>query len=214
MGRRIAGMFTGIVEELGTVVDVERRTESAVLRVRAPLACSDARAGDSVAVNGVCLTVTALAGDTFAADVMAETLDRSTLGALVAGDRVNIERAMPADGRFGGHMVLGHVDTTAAVLQRRPGEAWEVVRLELPEPVAAQVALKGSIALDGVSLTVSALGEEYVEVSLIPATLAATTLGTRAVGDRVNVETDVLAKHVQRVLSMAAAAPAEAGNSR
>ena len=207
-------MFTGIVEELGTVVDLERRTESAVLRVRAPLACSDARAGDSIAVNGVCLTVAGLGQDTFTADVMAETLDRSTLGALVAGDRVNIERAMPADGRFGGHMVLGHVDTTAAVLLRRPGEAWEVVRLELPEPVAAQVVLKGSIALDGVSLTVSALGEEYVEVSLIPATLAATTLGTRAVGDRVNVETDVLAKHVQRVLSMAAAAPAEAGNSR
>lgn len=199
-------MFTGIVEELGTVADLRRGRESAVLTVRAPLGCSDARPGDSIAVNGVCLTVTELAGETFSADVMAETLDRSTLGRLAAGTQVNIERAMRADGRFGGHIVLGHVDTTAAVLDRRPGEAWEVVRFELPAQAAPQVALKGSIALDGVSLTVSALGEGYLEVSLIPATLAATTLGARTVGERVNLETDVLAKHVQRLL----AAPATA----
>lgn len=194
-------MFTGIVEELGTVADVRRGRESAVLTVRAPLGCSDARPGDSIAVSGVCLTVTSIDGPTFTAAVMAETLEHSTLGALAAGDQVNIERAMPADGRFGGHVVLGHVDATAAVLDRRPGEAWEVVRVELPAPLAAQVALKGSIALDGVSLTVSALGDDFLEVSLIPATLAATTLGDRTVGSRVNVETDVLAKQVQRLLT-------------
>jgi len=194
-------MFTGIIEELGTVTDLRRGRESAVLTVRAPLGCSDARPGDSIAVNGVCLTVTELAGDTFSADVMAETLDHSTLGTLTGGDQVNIERAMRADGRFGGHVVLGHVDTTAAVLDRRPGEAWEVVRFELPAQAAPQVALKGSIALDGVSLTVSALGEGHLEVSLIPATLAATTLGARTAGERVNLETDVLAKHVQRLLA-------------
>ncbi|WP_277051227.1 riboflavin synthase [Ruania albidiflava] len=194
-------MFTGIVEELGTVVRLRRGEESAVLTVQAPLGCSDAQPGDSIAVNGVCLTVTDLDAETFTADVMAETLDRSTLAALAVGAQVNIERAMPADGRFGGHVVLGHVDCTAAVLERRPGEAWEVVRVELPESVAPQVALKGSIALDGVSLTVSALGEGYLEVSLVPATLAATTLGTRAVGERLNLETDVLAKQVQRLLA-------------
>ena len=196
-------MFTGIVEELGTVADLRRGRESAVLAVRAPLGCSDARLGDSIAVNGVCLTVTGIEGETFTADVMAETLDRSTLGGLAAGDRVNIERAMPADGRFGGHVVLGHVDATAAVLERRPGEAWEVVRVGLPEPVAAQVAMKGSIALDGVSLTISGLGEDFLEVSLIPSTLAATTLGVTGVGGRVNLETDVLAKHVERLMAIA-----------
>lgn len=196
-------MFTGIVEELGTVADLRRGRESAVLAVRAPLGCSDASLGDSIAVNGVCLTVTGIEGETFTADVMAETLDRSTLGGLAAGDRVNIERAMPADGRFGGHVVLGHVDATAPVLERRPGEAWEVVRVGLPEPVAAQVAMKGSIALDGVSLTVSALGEDFLEVSLIPATLGATTLGAAAVGERVNLETDVLAKHIERLMTIA-----------
>src|SRR5699024_8318298 len=161
---------------------------------------------DSIAVDGVCLTVTELAGETFSADVMAETLDHSTLGTLAAGAQVNIERAMRADGRCGGHLVLGHVDTTAAVLDRRPGEAWEVVRFELPAQVAPQVALKGSIAVDGVSLSVSALGVGYLEVSLIPATLAATTLGARGVGERVNLETDVLAKHVQRLLGTPATA--------
>ena len=194
-------MFTGIVEELGTVTDLRRGRESAVLAVRAPLGCSDAAVGDSIAVNGVCLTVTGLDGETFTADVMAETLGHSTLGGLDAGDRVNIERAMPADGRFGGHLVLGHVDATAAVLDRRSGEAWEVVRVELPDALAAQVALKGSITLDGVSLTVSALGDGFLEVSLIPATLAATTLGTRTVGARVNIETDVVAKHLHRLLT-------------
>ncbi|HIZ34791.1 MAG TPA: riboflavin synthase [Candidatus Ruania gallistercoris] len=195
-------MFTGIVEELGTVADLRHGRESAVLAVHAPLGCHDAAVGDSIAVNGVCLTVTGLAGETFTADVMAETLEHSTLGSLDPGDRVNIERAMPADGRFGGHLVLGHVDATAAVLERRAGEAWEVVRLELPEALAAHVVLKGSIALDGVSLTVSALGDGFAEVSLIPATLAATTLGQRSPGTRVNIETDVLAKHVQRLLTV------------
>lgn len=196
-------MFTGIVEELGTVADLRRGRESAVLSVQAPLGASDARTGDSIAVNGVCLTVTAVSGERFTADVMAETLDRSTLGALAPGERVNIERAMRADGRFGGHIVLGHVDTTAEVLERRTGEAWDVVRLELPASISAQVVLKGSIALDGVSLTVSAVGTDFLEVSLIPATLTATTLGSAAVGRRVNVETDVLAKHLERLLTTA-----------
>lgn len=196
-------MFTGIVEERGTVADLRRGRESAVLAVQAPLGCSDAATGDSIAVNGVCLTVTGVDGDTFTADVMAETLTHSTLGLLSPGDRVNIERAMPANGRFGGHLVLGHVDATATVLERRPGEAWEVVRVELPEALAGHVVLKGSIALDGVSLTVSALGDDFLEVSLIPATLAATTLGARAVGYPVNIETDILAKHVQRLMTTA-----------
>ncbi|MBI1758307.1 MAG: riboflavin synthase [Actinobacteria bacterium] len=195
-------MFTGIVEERGELLYVNSTGQSAVLRVRAPLATSDARPGDSIAVNGVCLTVTELGDGVFAADVMAETLVRTTLGALRPGDPVNLERAVPAGGRLGGHIMQGHVDGTGTVLSRTPGEAWEVVRFGLPVELARYVAEKGAIAVDGVSLTVTAVGPDYFEVGLIPTTLAGTTLGARTSGDPVNLEVDVLAKYVQRLISV------------
>jgi riboflavin synthase len=201
-------MFTGIVEELGQVVTVEHRTDSAVLRVRGPLVSSDASHGSSISVNGVCLTVVDVRQETLSFDVMAETLSRSSLGALEAGHPVNLERAMAATDRLGGHIVQGHVDGTAELVQRTPGERWEVVRLSLPAGVARYVVEKGSITVDGVSLTVSALGVDIFEVSLIPTTLALTTLGHKQVGDLVNLEVDVIAKYVERLLlSTPVAAP-------
>ena len=194
-------MFTGIVEELGEVVALEAGTSSARLHVRGPLVTGDVRHGDSVAVNGVCLTVTDLDGDTFAVDVMAETLARSSLAGLVPGERVNLERAMRADGRFGGHVVQGHVDGVGEVLARTPGDRWEVVRVALPGALRRYVVEKGSVTVDGTSLTVSAVDDGWFEVSLIPTTLAATTLGHRAVGDAVNLEVDVLAKYVEAQLA-------------
>ena len=194
-------MFTGIVEELGEVVAVEQRTDSARLHVRGPLVTSDVVLGASVAVNGVCLTVTDLAEDVFAVDVMAETLRRSSLAGLVPGERVNLERAMRADGRFGGHVVQGHVDGVGEVLARTPGERWEVVRVSLPDQLRRYVVEKGSITVDGTSLTVSAVDAGWFEVSLIPTTLAATTLGHRVVGAPVNLEVDVLAKYVEAQLA-------------
>lgn len=210
-------MFTGIVEELGEVIAVDRGPDSAVLRIRGPRVSADAARGASIAVNGVCLTVTAHDGDGFAVDVMAETLARSGLGALASGDRVNLERAMPADGRFGGHIVQGHVDGAATIVDRRPGDRWEVVTLTLPPNLARYVVEKGSITLDGVSLTVSAVDHDVsrsadaptFQVSLIPTTLELTTLGRKGVGDAVNLEVDVLAKYVERLLSPPAA-PADA----
>ena len=201
-------MFTGIVEELGQVVTVEHRTDSAVLRIRGPLVRSDATHGSSISVNGVCLTVVDVRQETLSFDVMAETLSRSSLGALEAGHPVNLERAMAATDRLGGHIVQGHVDGTAELVQRTPGDRWEVVRLSLPAGVARYVVEKGSITVDGVSLTVSALGTDYFEVSLIPTTLALTTLGHKQVGDLVNLEVDVIAKYVERLLlSTPVAAP-------
>lgn len=194
-------MFTGIVEELGEVVDITEHTESSVLRIRGPLVTADAGHGDSIAVNGVCLTVTEWADGEFSTDVMAETLRASSVGDLGVGSPVNLERALRSDGRFGGHVVQGHVDTTTEVLSRELGDRWEVITFALPPRIARYVVHKGSITLDGVSLTVSALGEETFSVSLIPTTLELTTLGRRAVGDRVNVEVDVLAKYVERLLS-------------
>lgn len=194
-------MFTGIVEELGQVVALEQGEDSARLHVRGPLVTSDVTLGASIAVNGVCLTVTDVDGDTFGVDVMAETLTRSSLAGLAPGERVNLERAMAASGRFGGHVVQGHVDGTAQVLARVPGERWEVVRFSLPEPLRRYVVEKGSITVDGTSLTVSAVGDRWFEVSLIPTTLDATTLGARAVGDVVNLEVDVLAKYVEAQLA-------------
>lgn len=194
-------MFTGIVEEVGEVVALEERGDSARLHVRGRLVTSDASPGDSIAVDGVCLTVVERTGDAFAADVMAETLRRTSLARARPGEAVNLERAVRADGRLGGHVVQGHVDGTAAVLSRTPGDHWEVVRLELPAALARYVAEKGSIAVDGVSLTVSAVGADWFEVSLIPTTLAATTLGRRGVDERVNLEVDVLAKYVERALA-------------
>ncbi len=194
-------MFTGIVEELGSVTEISPAADSSRLTVRGQLVTSDAQPGASIAVNGVCLTVTRLDGADFTVDVMAETLRRSTLGSLRAGDPVNLERAMRADGRFGGHVVQGHVDGTATLLEREPGDRWEVVRLSLPGALAAYVVEKGSVTLDGVSLTVAAVDDESLIVSLIPETLARTTLGARAVGEQVNVEVDVLAKYVERLLA-------------
>ena len=195
-------MFTGIIEELGSVTRVSSGPGSSRLTVRGPLVTSDARAGASIAVNGVCLTVTGLDGADFSVDVMPETLHRSTLGRLHPGDPVNLERAMRADGRFGGHVVQGHVDGTATLVERTPGDRWEVLRLSLPGALAAYVVEKGSVTLDGVSLTVVSVDGSSMTVSLIPETLARTTLGTRAVGDEVNVEVDVLAKYVERLLAV------------
>ncbi|MEL4505729.1 riboflavin synthase [Luteococcus sp. H138] len=196
-------MFTGIVEELGSVESIEHGSESAVLRIRGPLVVSDAVTGASISCNGVCLTVVEHDQISFSVDVMAESLRRSSLGELVAGAPVNLERAMAANGRFGGHVVQGHVDGTARILQRTPGERWEVVRFELPAALARYVVEKGSITVDGVSLTVSGIGDDFFEVSLIPTTLELTTLGSKQVGDRVNLEVDVLAKYVEKMLAAA-----------
>lgn len=192
-------MFTGIVEELGEVVSVEPRGDSAVVAVRGRVA-ADARHGDSISVNGVCLTVVDVDGETFRADVMAETLRRSCLADLVPGDRVNLERPVRADGRLGGHVVQGHVDGTGVVESRTPGDQWELVRVGMPAELARYVVEKGSVAVDGVSLTVVQAGPDHFDVGLIPTTLALTTLGHKGVGERVNIEVDILAKYVERLL--------------
>lgn len=194
-------MFTGIVEELGHVVALEPGAASARLTVAGPLVTADAVHGASIAVNGVCLTVVEHGGGAFTVDVMAETLDRSSLGSLGVGDRVNLERAMAASSRFGGHIVQGHVDGTAEIVSRTPGDRWEVVQLCLPAGLSRYVVEKGSITVDGVSLTVSALSDTTFSVSLIPTTLALTTLGHKGVGDLVNLEVDVLAKYVERLIT-------------
>ena len=194
-------MFTGIVEELGQVVALEAGVESARLTVAGTLVTSDAVHGASIAVNGVCLTVVEHDSGQFTVDVMAETLARSSLGTLTPGDRVNLERAMAASSRFGGHIVQGHVDGTATISSRTPGERWEVVELTLPAGLARYVVEKGSITVDGVSLTVASVDDASFRVSLIPTTLALTTLGHKEVGDTVNLEVDVLAKYVERLLN-------------
>ncbi|WP_418276938.1 riboflavin synthase [Isoptericola jiangsuensis] len=194
-------MFTGIVTELGTVESLERSADAARLTVRSPRALDRVRTGDSVAVNGCCLTVADHDAETWTADLMAETLDRTTLGALRPGDAVDVEPALALGDRLGGHLVQGHVDGVGTVLARTPGERWDVVEISLPAALARYVVAKGSIAVDGVSLTVVHAGESAFTVSLIPETLARTTLGARAVGDRVNLETDVLARHVERLLA-------------
>ena len=199
-------MFTGIVEELGHVSSLRAGSDSAVLTVRGPRVSEDAVHGASIAVNGVCLTVVDHDAEVLSFDVMAETLQRSSLGSLTVGDRVNLERAMAASDRLGGHIVQGHVDGTGRLLHRSPGERWEVVRISLPAELARYVVEKGSITVDGVSLTVSAVGADFFEVSLIPTTLALTTLGRQQPGDVVNLEVDVIAKYVERLLQVPAAA--------
>lgn len=197
-------MFTGIVEEVGRVVALDRRDGEgdARLVVRGPLVVQDAHVGDSIAVAGVCLTVTELAGDgTFAADVMPETIHRSTLGTLAADDRVNLERALPVGGRYGGHVVQGHVDGVGEVRERVPGPRWEDLTIAIEPELARYVAEKGSIAVSGVSLTVTWVADAAFGVSLIPTTLAATTLGTAVPGTRLNLEVDVLAKYTERLLT-------------
>jgi riboflavin synthase len=204
-------MFTGIVEERGQVIALAARNGAATLTVSGPLVTADAGHGDSIAVNGVCLTVTAVEGAAFTADVMAETLARTTLGGLAHGSPVNLERPLSLGGRLGGHLVQGHVDAVGTIASRRPGEATDVVRIILPASLARYVVAKGSIAVDGVSLTVSAVGGGgaepcWFEVSLIPATLALTTLGAVQPGSGVNLEVDVIGKYVERLLGGMAAA--------
>ncbi|ADB75719.1 riboflavin synthase [Geodermatophilus obscurus] len=204
-------MFTGIVEEIGTLLareglgEADGEATAARLRIRARTALEGVALGDSIAVNGVCLTVTGSDGEEWTTDVMAETLHRSSLGALGAGDPVNLERAVTSHTRLGGHLVQGHVDGVGTVLTRTPGEHWEVVRVGLPPELARYVVEKGSITVDGVSLTVSAVSaaddpEPWLEVSLIPTTLRDTTLGAVPPGSPVNLEVDVIAKYVERLL--------------
>ncbi|MGN7860977.1 riboflavin synthase [Microbacterium sp. 22303] len=211
-------MFTGIIEEIGEITAITPAGDGWRLTVRAPKAASDAVHGESIAVSGVCLTVVGSTSDTFDTDVMKQTLDVAAIGGATVGTRVNIEKAMPVGARLGGHIVQGHVDGVGEVLEVRPGAQWSVLRISLPHDLAPLVVDKGSISVDGTSLTVSAVSEppstgsgtdstpqDWFEVSLIPETLAATTLGSRAVGDRVNLETDILARHVERLLAFRAA---------
>lgn len=194
-------MFTGIVEELGEVIGKETLGDSARLVIRGPVVTSDAGHGDSIAVNGVCLTVVdVLADGAFTADVINETLNRSSLRGIDVGARVNLERAAAVNSRLGGHIVQGHVDGTGHIISRTPSEHWTVVRIALPPALARYVVHKGSITVDGVSLTVSGLGHDWFEVSLIPTTLEMTTLGRAEVGAHVNLEVDVIAKYVERLL--------------
>ncbi len=196
-------MFTGIVEELGEVVALDVLADAARLTVRGPTVVADATHGASISVNGCCLTVVDHDRETFTVDVMRESLDRTSLGSLVPGSRVNLERAVPAGGRLGGHLVQGHVDGTGSILAREPSPHWDVVTIGLPAELARYVAVKGSITVDGVSLTVSDLTDgdrPSFAVSLIPTTLAATTLGGKQPGDLVNLEVDVVAKYVERLL--------------
>jgi len=202
-------MFTGIVEELGKVTGLDRLADSARLTVHGPLVTTAVSPGSSIAVSGVCVTVTSTKDGQFTADVIGETLARTSLGALTAGGPVNLERPVPAGGRLDGHIVQGHVDGTGVIIECRPADRWHVLRISAEPGLLRYVAKKGSVAVDGVSLTVSevspladdAVGESWFEVSLIPETLARTTLGTSSVGDVVNIEVDVIAKYVERLLA-------------
>lgn len=202
-------MFTGIVEEQGEVTAVENLGDSSRFRLRGPVVTEGAKHGDSIAVNGVCLTVVDHGEQEFTADVMAETLNRSSLGALRAGSRVNLERPMAVGGRLGGHIVQGHVDGTGRIVERKPSENWEIVKVSLPAELTRYVVEKGSITVDGVSLTVVDAGPDYFTISLIPTTLALTTLGHKQPGDPVNLEVDVIAKYVERLLGHRAQEPEE-----
>ena len=202
-------MFTGIVEEIGIIEEVKRGQHSAVLKIRAEKVLEDVHLGDSIAVNGVCLTVTSFGGNVFSADVMHETLDRSSLKGMTKGKKVNLERAMAADGRFGGHIVAGHVDGTGTItgIRRDDNAVWFTVKAA-PE-VLYYIVEKGSITIDGISLTVAAVGRDTFQVSTIPHTLAVTTLGQRKEGDIVNLENDIVGKYVEKFVR----APAPASNS-
>ncbi|MCH6196034.1 riboflavin synthase [Corynebacterium mastitidis] len=194
-------MFTGIVEEVGAVHALEDQGDAVRVTVRAATVLEGTRLGDSISVNGVCLTVADRDEEGFSADVMRESLSRSNLGSLRVGSPVNLERALAVGQRLGGHVVQGHVDATAALLHRRRSEHWDVLRFALPDSLSRYVVEKGSITLNGTSLTVSALGPDWFEVSLIPTTLAETTHGRLEEGDAVNVEVDVLAKYVERLVA-------------
>lgn len=192
-------MFTGIVEALGQVLDLTKTSDAARLTISAPFA-SNLNAGESVSVNGVCLTAIDITDESFSADVMGQTLEMTTIGQLAVGDKVNLEQAMRADSRFGGHMVQGHVDAIGEILSRTPHPDWEVIRISLPKPISQYVVARGSITVEGTSLTVSTLGTDWFEVSLIPTTLTHTNLGNMKVGDQVNLESDILARHLERLL--------------
>ncbi|WP_433207634.1 riboflavin synthase [Dactylosporangium sp. CS-047395] len=196
-------MFTGIIEELGTVVGIDELGDSARLAIRGATVTADAAHGDSISVNGVCLTVVDNADGVFTADVMGESLKRSTLGALRSGSAVNLERAATMATRLGGHIVQGHVDGVGEILSRESGDQWETVTFALPEGLGRYVVEKGSITVDGISLTVMAVTEDTFSVGLIPTTLKLTTLGAKGVGERVNLEVDIMAKYVEKLLGKA-----------
>lgn len=195
-------MFTGIVEELGRVAAIQELPDNAIrITIEGPIVLSDANLGDSICVNGVCLTVAEQTGDVFTADVMSETINRTTIGDLLAGSPVNLERPVTLSTRLGGHLVQGHVDAVGEVSAREHSENWDVVTITPPKDLLKYVVEKGSITIDGTSLTVSAVTDSTFSVSLIPATLDKTTLGIRQIGDRVNLEVDVLAKYVEKLVA-------------
>jgi riboflavin synthase len=193
-------MFTGIVEELGTISGVNDLGDSIRLQVSGELVRSDLAQGESISVNGACLTAAELTADGFIADVMLETLNRTSLRGIAVGDKVNLERAMSGAGRFGGHVVQGHVDGVGEIISREPSDNWEVVKVRIPGELAKYVVHKGSITLDGVSLTVNDISDDVVSLSLIPETLRLTTLGQKGVGAKLNVEADILAKHIEKLI--------------
>ena len=193
-------MFTGIIEELGTVASVEVLPDSIRLAIKGDLVRQDLSQGESISVNGVCLTAAEITSDGFIADVMLETLNRSSLSGISKGESVNLERAMSGAGRFGGHVVQGHVDGVAEIISREPSVNWEIVKVKIPAELSKYVVHKGSITFDGVSLTVNDISDNTVSLSLIPETLRLTTLGTKQVGDKLNVEADILAKHIEKLI--------------
>jgi riboflavin synthase len=193
-------MFTGIVEELGRVSSIENLPDAIRLTIEGPLVASDLHRGDSIAVSGTCLTAVEFDEKGFTADVMQETLNLTSLDGIKVGDPVNLERAMTAATRFGGHVVQGHVDGVGQIISREPSENWEWVRVSVPADLMKYVVLKGSITIDGVSLTINEVGDDFVGLSLIPETLRLTTLGSKQVGSKVNLEADVMAKHIERLL--------------
>jgi len=193
-------MFTGIIEELGTISGVKDLGDSIRLQVSGELVRSDLAQGESISVNGACLTAAELTKDGFVADVMQETLNRTSLRGIAVGDKVNLERAMSGAGRFGGHVVQGHVDGVGEIISRQPSDNWEVVKVQIPSELAKYVVHKGSITFDGVSLTVNDISDDVVSLSLIPETLRLTTLGQKGVGAKVNVEADILAKHIEKLI--------------
>jgi riboflavin synthase len=193
-------MFTGIIEELGTVASVEVLPDSIRLGIKGDLVSQDLAQGESISVNGVCLTAAEITSYGFVADVMLETLNRSSLSGISKGENVNLERAMSGAGRFGGHVVQGHVDGVAEIVSREPSANWEVVKVKIPAELSKYVVHKGSITFDGVSLTVNDISDNTVSLSLIPETLRLTTLGTKQVGDKLNVEADILAKHIEKLI--------------
>ncbi|MFG2086197.1 MULTISPECIES: riboflavin synthase [unclassified Spirillospora] len=200
-------MFTGIVEELGEIVGIEPQGDSVKLTVRGPLVTRDAVHGASIAVNGVCLTVVDVKDDVFTADAIKETLDKSSLGALETGSKVNLERPVRLSDRLGGHLVQGHVDGVGEIISREPGERWDVVTVSLPPDLSRYLVDKGSITVDGISLTVVEAGADRFSIALIPTTLSLTTLGHKKTGDPVNLEVDVVAKYVERMLGDRSGSP-------